>query len=159
MILVNLLTHHSPLSSQVWLFLPNPMLSVFSPKIEPPALFQIRLLLLSNMRSINTGGMTSIYSIQSSSRVQSRPWGVVPSVRSNLPNTNTSLGREMFWDCSSLLSIDLPNAIIFISPFMFRGCSSLTSITIPPSVTQIWPGCFWDLSFVEIDHHPRRRSQ
>ena len=48
----------------------------------------------------------------------------------------------MFYNCSSLLSIDLPNTILSVPSGMFYGCSSISSITIPPSVSTIGAQAF-----------------
>ena len=48
----------------------------------------------------------------------------------NIPDSVTSIGNSAFYYCLSLKSIDIPDSVINISDMAFKGCRSLTSITI-----------------------------
>ena len=49
----------------------------------------------------------------------------------------TSIGRQAFYNRSSLTSIEIPDSITSIGSYAFSGCSSLTGIEIPDGVTSI----------------------
>ena len=59
-----------------------------------------------------------------------------------IPNSVTSIGSYVFYDCYSLTSIDIPNSVTSIGDNAFRNCISLTSIDIPNSVTSIGSWAF-----------------
>lgn len=58
----------------------------------------------------------------------------------------TKLGKNVFRDCVSLVSIDLTDSITAIEGGAFYGCSSLESITIPESVSSIGEAAFYGCS-------------
>ncbi|MDB4391605.1 leucine-rich repeat protein, partial [Akkermansiaceae bacterium] len=60
-----------------------------------------------------------------------------------IPDSVTSIGRRVFYNCTSLTSITIGNGVTSIGDFAFNGCSSLTSITIPDSVTSLGESAFW----------------
>jgi hypothetical protein len=62
----------------------------------------------------------------------------------------TSIGRDAFQNCSSLISINLPEGVTSIGYNAFYGCSSLTSITIPEGVTSIGYDAFYGCSSLRI---------
>ena len=69
-----------------------------------------------------------------------------------LPNSITSIGREAFSDCRSLISISLPQSVKSIGSGAFDGCTNLVSANIPDGVTSI-DGLFANcrsLSSIEI---------
>ena len=48
-----------------------------------------------------------------------------------------SIGKQAFYNCTSLTSITIPDGVTNIGEGSFYLCSSLTSITIPDGVTGI----------------------
>ena len=51
--------------------------------------------------------------------------------------TTTSIGKEAFFDCSSLTSVTIGNSVTSIGAGAFADCSSLTSVTIGNGVKSI----------------------
>lgn len=51
--------------------------------------------------------------------------------------TVTSLGEDVFYNCSGITSITLPNTIVALGDGCFAGCSQLSQISIPGTVTSI----------------------
>ena len=64
-------------------------------------------------------------------------YGCESLISVKISNSVTSIGIQAFGGCSSLISITIPNSVTSIGDSVFRDCSSLTSITIPNSVTSI----------------------
>ena len=62
----------------------------------------------------------------------------------NIPNSVTSIGTFAFYQCTSLASINIPNSVTSIDRYTFSNCESLTSIIIPNSVTSIGEGAFYE---------------
>lgn len=48
-----------------------------------------------------------------------------------------AIGKEAFYNCSGITSIEIPNSVTTIENYAFSGCSGITSIIIPNSVTTI----------------------
>lgn len=60
----------------------------------------------------------------------------------NIPSSVTSIGPEAFASCSALVSIIIPNSVKNIERYAFSNCSSLVSVVIPKKVTRIYEGTF-----------------
>ena len=57
-----------------------------------------------------------------------------------------SIGKNAFYQCSNLTSIDIPEGVTSIAEDAFLGCSALESINIPEGVTRIESYTFKDCS-------------
>ena len=60
----------------------------------------------------------------------------------NIPDSVTSIGAGAFNACESLTNINIPNSVTSIGAGAFNACESLTNINIPNSVTSIGAGAF-----------------
>ena len=70
----------------------------------------------------------------------------------NIPKSVTTIGKDAFHLCKSLISINIPKSVTTIGSGAFVRCDSLTSINIPNSVTTIGKLAFWDCkSLVNIN--------
>ncbi|MCH5237881.1 MAG: leucine-rich repeat protein [Muribaculaceae bacterium] len=58
----------------------------------------------------------------------------------------TSIGKYLFYECSSLAEITIPNSVTSIESCAFEDCSSLSEITIPHYVTSIGSNAFSNCS-------------
>ena len=70
-----------------------------------------------------------------------------------IPDSVTSIGEMVFYNCTSLTSIVIGNSVTSIGDKAFRGCTLLTSMVIPDSVTSIGDDAFRDcdsLTSIEI---------
>ncbi|MDB4660563.1 leucine-rich repeat protein, partial [bacterium] len=63
-----------------------------------------------------------------------------------IPDGVTSMGDNMFRDCSSLTSIIIPNGVSRIGDNMFRECISLTNVITPNGLTSIGKRGFFGCS-------------
>ncbi len=55
----------------------------------------------------------------------------------NIPEGVTSIGNQVFFDCSNLTSVTIPSSVTSIGDRAFSKCSKLTGIVIPDSVTSV----------------------
>lgn len=60
-----------------------------------------------------------------------------------IPNSITTIGKEAFWGCRTLSSIDIPNSVTKIDNAAFGVCTGLTKLTLPNSVTTIGENAFY----------------
>ena len=61
-----------------------------------------------------------------------------------IPDSVTSIGEWVFYDCSSLTSVTIPDSVTEIGYDAFSNCSNLTSVTIGKGVTSIGDCIFED---------------
>ena len=61
------------------------------------------------------------------------------NVTVTIPDGETSIGKDTFFDCGLLQSITIPDSVISIGNKAFARCTALENITIPNSVTSV--GC------------------
>ncbi len=60
-----------------------------------------------------------------------------------IPDSVTSIGYGVFYNCTSLESIEIPSSVTSIGDSVFYNCTSLESIEIPDSVTSIGSSAFY----------------
>ena len=63
-----------------------------------------------------------------------------------IPDGVTSIGANAFLGCSNLTSIEIPDSVTSLGAYAFKGCSSLTNIDIPDGVTSIEGAVFMECS-------------
>ena len=59
-----------------------------------------------------------------------------------IPSGVERIGYAVFYECTSLASVEIPNSVTSIGGYAFEGCTNLTSVEIPNSVTSIWWSAF-----------------
>ena len=59
-----------------------------------------------------------------------------------IPSGVERIGYAVFYECTSLASVEIPNSVTSIWWYAFDRCTSLVSVTIPDSVTSIGEGAF-----------------
>ena len=111
------------------IILPNSVTS-----IEPEAFFNC-----SNLSSIIIESGNSYYDSRNDCNAiieKSTNTLIVGCKNTIIPNGVTSIGKNAFYNCSGLTSINIPNSVKSIDSRAFAVCSDLTSITIPDGVTE-----------------------
>lgn len=71
-----------------------------------------------------------------------------------IPNTVTTINREVFNGCKNLTEIIIPDGVQKIDDWAFQSCESLTSVNIPASVTNCSGGVFahcYSLKTIRVD--------
>lgn len=68
----------------------------------------------------------------------------------SLPNSVTSVGKNLFNGCSSLANVSLPNSLTTISDYMFYNCFKLSNIILPESITKIGNNAFANVPLENI---------
>lgn len=58
------------------------------------------------------------------------------------------IGRDAFYECSSVTSISFPNSVYSIGDNTFSDCTSLTSILLPNAIQEIGYSAFENCSFL-----------
>ena len=61
-----------------------------------------------------------------------------------IPSSVTSIGEQVFSNCSRLTGVVLPSSLTRIERESFLGCYGLKSIVIPSSVVTIREQAFWE---------------
>lgn len=69
-------------------------------------------------------------------------WGCSDLLSITVPACLKTIGFQAFYDCSGLVSFDIPDVVTIIGEQSFQGCSSLQSIVVPNSVTEIKSNAF-----------------
>ena len=64
-----------------------------------------------------------------------------------LPDSITSIRREVFMSCESLKSINIPNKVEYIAEYAFSGCKALESIKLPDSMAGHNNGLGWGVFY------------
>lgn len=71
-----------------------------------------------------------------------------------LPNSITSLGECVFYNCNRLTSITIPNSVTSIGDNTFYGCDGLKSVTslnpVPPSITGTSLGSVYENAVLNV---------
>ena len=73
----------------------------------------------------------------------------------SLPNSITFLGKDAFYECTSLESIDLPEHLTSIGAYALSA-TKLTSVTLPESVEEMGMGVFYQCYSLEEVHLPNQ---
>ena len=80
--------------------------------------------------------------IEGTGEMTSAPWFEIEKYRHAIKEATikegvTSIAKEAFHYCTSLVSINIPESVVSIGDHAFRNCVSLTSVVIPEGVTSI----------------------
>ena len=63
-----------------------------------------------------------------------------------IPDSVTSIGNSVFYNCGELTSIIIPDSVISIGKYAFNGCNNLTNVKISKNVTTIGDNAFYNCS-------------
>jgi hypothetical protein len=69
--------------------------------------------------------------------------------------TVTAIGKQAFYNCTSLTSVSIPESVTSIGSSAFSGCSALTTIVIPESVTMVGERAFSNCSALTSVNIPK----
>jgi hypothetical protein len=95
--------------------------------------------------AFNNTGLTSITIPNTVNSIGDSVFRGIPTLTSATFENGTafsSLGTNIFNNCTSLASVTLGNRVTTIADSMFQSCTSLTSFTIPSTVSAIGGGSF-----------------
>ena len=67
-----------------------------------------------------------------------------------MPQSVTSIGESAFYECRSIESITIPNAITDISKNVFYGCNALKNVVFPDTLTSIGENAFAECGFENL---------
>lgn len=67
----------------------------------------------------------------------------------DIPNSLESIGKKVFYNCSSIENVTIPEGITTIGDYAFRGCESLKTIVIPEGITTIGQYAFAGCESIE----------
>lgn len=76
-----------------------------------------------------------------------------------IPESVTSMGAEIFYDCNNITTIELPEWLTSIGNYMFYSCDNLTSLNIPENVTSIGAYAFYNCGELTSLNIPEKVSQ
>ncbi|MBO5922389.1 MAG: leucine-rich repeat domain-containing protein, partial [Bacteroidaceae bacterium] len=71
-----------------------------------------------------------------------------------IPQNAVNIGESAFSGCSSLQSVNIPEGTTSIKSYAFNGCSSLKNITFPSGLTSIGDKAFYDCAFENLKLPP-----
>lgn len=76
-----------------------------------------------------------------------------------IPSTITSIGKNCFYECTSLQSLDIPSSIQQLEEFTFYACHSIKSLQLPTTITSLGTYCFGDCIALESIDIPSSISE
>lgn len=68
-----------------------------------------------------------------------------------LPKGTTVIGRYMFYDCDTLITVKIPEGVTGIKTGAFEKCDNLASVNIPESVQELSIYCFHKCGSLSLD--------
>lgn len=66
-----------------------------------------------------------------------------------IPESVTSIGKNVFRDCKSLTFVNIPDKVTVIESQTFLGCTSLKSVDLPDGITMIGDNAFGECESLE----------
>ena len=70
-------------------------------------------------------------------------FGMANLISVTLPNNVTSIGEQVFQDCTSLTQVVIPSTVKSIGIYSFGNCTSLPSVSLPSAITTLSDYLFW----------------
>lgn len=90
----------------------------------------------------NCTGLKSIVLSEGITTLENNAFSASSLTSVTLPNSLSTMGKNVFIDCKKLSEINIPEGIKEIPDNAFAGCTSLVDITLPESVTRIGISAF-----------------